>query len=115
MVKESAELPLTSSRRDFLKNAAIAAAGVPLVFSPYVQRRSYSCIIIGPRLAGLAAAHALKDWNLTVLEARPRIGGRVLSYNFNENPQLVCELGGGWEGASPARMKPRGAGFSLTV
>ena len=106
MVKESAELTLTSSRRDFLKNAAVAAVGVPLIFSPYVQRRSYSCIIIGAGLSGLAAAYALKDWNVTVLEARPRIGGRVISFNFKENPELVCELGGEWVGASPRPSRP---------
>ena len=89
MVKESAEPLLNTSRREFLKNAAVAAAGVPLVFSPYVQRRAYSCIIIGAGLSGLAAAHALKDWDVTVLEARPRIGGRVISFNFKENPELV--------------------------
>ncbi|HEV7681192.1 MAG TPA: FAD-dependent oxidoreductase [Pyrinomonadaceae bacterium] len=95
----------TTSRRDFLKTAAVAAAGVPLVFSPYVQRRSYSCIVIGAGLSGLAAAHALKDWNVTVLEARPRIGGRVFSFNFQENPELVCELGAEWIGASHTRMQ----------
>ena len=94
-----------TSRRDFLKNAAVAAVGAPLVLSPYVQRHSYSCIVIGAGLSGLAAAHALKDWNITVLEARPRIGGRVLSFNFKESPELVCELGGEWVGASHERMQ----------
>src|SRR6266850_6287963 len=105
MVRRLAEQTHRTSRREFLKSAAVAAAGAPLVFSPYVQRRSYSCIIIGAGLSGLAAANALKDWNITVLEARPRIGGRVLSFNFKENPELVCELGGEWVGASHERMK----------
>ncbi|HEV7746780.1 MAG TPA: NAD(P)/FAD-dependent oxidoreductase [Pyrinomonadaceae bacterium] len=96
---------LTTSRREFLKGAAVAAVGAPLILSPYVQRRSYSCIVIGAGLSGLAAAYALKDWNVTVLEARPRIGGRVLSFNFKENPELVCELGGEWVGASHTRMR----------
>jgi monoamine oxidase len=94
-----------TSRRDFLKTAAVAAIGVPLVFSPYVQRRKYSCIIIGAGLSGLAAANALDGWDVTILEARPRIGGRIFSYNFKENPDLVCELGGEWIGASHERMK----------
>ena len=105
MVKQTAEQMLRASRRDFLKNAAVAAVGAPLVFSPYVQRRSYSCIIIGAGLSGLAAAYALKGWNVTVLDARPRIGGRILSFNFKESPELVCELGGEWVGASHERMK----------
>ena len=105
MVRRSAKQTLPTSRRDFLRTAAVAAVGAPLVFSPYIQRRSYSCIIIGAGLSGLAAAHALKDWNVTVLEARQRVGGRVVSYNFKENPELVCELGGEWVGASHERMK----------
>src|SRR5882672_1289258 len=108
MVKRSASQTVPASRREFLKSAALAAVGAPLVIRPnfpYVQRRSYSCIIIGAGLSGLAAAYALKDWNITVLEARPRIGGRILSFNFKENPELVCELGGEWVGASHERMK----------
>jgi len=108
MVKRSASQTVPASRREFLKSAALAAVGAPLVIRPnfpYVQRRSYSCIIIGAGLSGLAAAYALKDWNVTVLEARERIGGRVLSFNFKENPELVCELGGEWVGASHERMK----------
>ncbi len=105
MVRLPSEKTQTGTRRDFLKTAAVAAVGAPLVFSPYVQRRAYSCIIIGAGLSGLAAAYALRDWNVTVLEARQRIGGRVLSFKFKENPELVCELGGEWVGASHDRMK----------
>ncbi|HEV7474235.1 MAG TPA: NAD(P)/FAD-dependent oxidoreductase [Pyrinomonadaceae bacterium] len=108
MVRRTVEQPLPISRlsrRNFLKTSALAAVGVPLIFSPYVQRRSYSCIIIGAGLSGLAAANALKDWNITILEARQRTGGRVLSFNFKENPELVCELGAEWVGASHERMQ----------
>src|SRR5512132_4304812 len=115
MVKEPAVPLLKTSRREFLKNAAVAAAGVPLVFSPYVQRRAYSCIIIGSGLSGLAAALALKDWHVTVLEARPRIGGRVISFSFKENPELVCELGGEWVGASHDRMQALCHDFNIKL
>jgi monoamine oxidase len=100
---------LETNRRDFLKTSGLAAIGVPLLFSPYVQRRRYSCIIIGAGLSGLAAAHALKNnkpsWDVTVLEARERTGGRVNSFRFKQNPELVCELGAEWVGESHDRMK----------
>jgi monoamine oxidase len=59
-----------------------------------------TCIVIGAGLAGLAAAYKLrqKKWNVIVLEARDRIGGRVYTYRFREAPGLYCELGGEWVG-----------------
>ena len=105
----------TRSRREFLKTAALAAVAAPLFASPYVQRRSYSCIIIGAGLAGLAAANALRNWNVTVLEARPRLGGRVNSFNFKENPELVCELGAEWIGASHDRMQALCSDFKIPL
>ena len=100
-----------------MKSSALAAAGVPLLFSPFVQRNSYSCIVIGAGLSGLAAAHALKKkhWNVTILEARERTGGRVFSYSFKENPALVCELGGEWVGDSHDRMKALCQDFGIPL
>jgi len=59
-----------------------------------------SCVIVGAGLAGLSAAYRLRKrgWNLTVLEAQQRAGGRVFSYRFDEARHLVCELGGEWIG-----------------
>jgi monoamine oxidase len=107
MVNTRKEQRGSTSRREFLKTAGLAVIGAPLVFSPYVPRRSYSCIVIGAGLSGLAAARILKQarWNVTVLEARERIGGRVLSFSFKDNPDLICELGGEWVGESHERMK----------
>ena len=108
-----------TTRRDFLKDSALAAVGVPLLFSPYVQRRNYSCIIIGAGLAGLAAAHALKNkkpsWDVTVLEARERTGGRVSSFRFKQNPELVCEVGAEWIGESHERMKALCSDFKIPL
>ena len=115
------QAPQTSgtTRRDFLKESAVAAIGVPLLFSPYVQRRNYSCIIIGAGLAGLAAAHALKNrkpsWDVTVLEARERTGGRVSSFRFKQNPELVCEVGAEWIGESHDRMKALCSDFKIPL
>jgi monoamine oxidase len=104
-----------TNRREFLRTATVAAVGAPLVFSPFVQRRRYSCIIIGAGLSGLAAARALKDWDVTLLEARERVGGRIISYRFKDNPQLVCELGGEWVGASHDRMKALCTDFKIPL
>ena len=96
------------TRRRFVKAAAAAALSLPLFpkNSLSLAARS-SCVIIGAGLAGLAAALTLKraGWDVTVLEARERIGGRVLSYSFPQNPGLVCELGGEWVGASHERVQ----------
>jgi monoamine oxidase len=107
MVSTRAKETRAPTRRDFLKTAGLAAVGAPLVFSPYVQRHAYSCIVIGAGLSGLAAANVLKQarWDVTVLEARERLGGRVLSFGFKENPELICELGGEWVGDSHERLK----------
>ena len=105
MVRQASAKAHLSTRREFLRTAGIAAVGAPIVLSPFLQRRTYSCVIIGAGLSGLAAAHALDGWNVTVLEARERIGGRVNSFSFAESPELVCELGGEWVGESHERMK----------
>lgn len=59
-----------------------------------------SCVIIGAGLAGLSAAYRLKkkNWTVTIVEARDRIGGRVFTHHFRENRELYCELGGEWVG-----------------
>src|SRR4051812_2037849 len=98
----------TQTRREFLRRAGLAAVGAPLLFNQTVRARPrHSCVIIGAGLAGLAAAHALRcaDWEVTVLEARDRVGGRVFSHSFAEQPDLVCELGGEWVGASHERLQ----------
>lgn len=92
-----------------MRAAGAAALGVPLLFERAfaITRRRYSCVVIGAGLSGLAAAHALKEagWDVTVVEARQRKGGRVFSYSFESNPELICELGAEWIGASHERMK----------
>jgi monoamine oxidase len=97
------------TRRQFLRAAAGAALGAPLLFDSAfaVQRRRYSCVVIGAGLSGLAAARALKEsgWDVEVVEARNRRGGRVFSYSFDSNPELICELGAEWIGASHGRMQ----------
>ncbi|HEX8710200.1 MAG TPA: NAD(P)/FAD-dependent oxidoreductase [Pyrinomonadaceae bacterium] len=94
-------------RREFLKRAGGAALGAAVLLNSPGRARRRSCIVVGSGLSGLAAAYALKraNWRVTVLEARERTGGRVLSYHFAENPKLICELGGEWVGASHERVQ----------
>jgi monoamine oxidase len=105
------------TRRDFLKRAGVATLGVPFLFNTTFAFQSHSCVIIGAGLSGLAAAYALKraGWRVTVLEARDRIGGRVLSYSFPQSPNLICELGGEWIGASHARVRALCREFNIVL
>ncbi|MDX6272413.1 MAG: hypothetical protein QOD28_3636, partial [Acidobacteriota bacterium] len=110
-------------RRDFIKSFGAAALGVPFLLrdaSAQVARRrgaTHSCVVIGAGLSGLAAAYALTraGWDVTVLEARERHGGRVQSFRFDQNKELVCELGGEWVGASHERMRALCREFDLTL
>ncbi|HLL72384.1 MAG TPA: NAD(P)/FAD-dependent oxidoreductase [Pyrinomonadaceae bacterium] len=115
------------TRRAFLKSFSAAALAVPLMLKgapveAQPQRRRtaggrHSCIVVGAGLAGLAAAYALKraGWDVTVLEARERRGGRIHSFRFEENKELVCELGGEWIGASHDRMRALCREFDITL
>jgi monoamine oxidase len=109
-----------TSRRTFLRHAGAAFAGATLIFDrpAFAQRRARpSCVVVGAGLAGLAAAYALRraNWDVTVLEARDRLGGRILSYSFPDSPGLVCELGGEWVGASHERVQALCREFGITL
>lgn len=71
------------------------------------MKRNNECVVIGAGLAGLAAAYYLtnKHCKVTVLEARDRLGGRVLTHHFCEAPELNCELGGEWIGKNHEAMR----------
>ncbi|MBH2004424.1 MAG: FAD-dependent oxidoreductase [Sphingobacteriia bacterium] len=62
------------------------------------------CIIIGAGYAGLAAARQLKaaGKNILVLEARERVGGRILTEYFADGN--YADLGGQWIGPGHERM-----------
>ncbi len=55
-------------------------------------------VVVGAGFSGLAAARALvaKNVDVTVLEARDRVGGRVVNHRFADG--TVVELGGQWIG-----------------
>lgn len=111
-------MPNKQNRRDFLKIIGASSVGVALSKqNVFAQRRKKSCVIIGAGFAGLAAAFKLKNagWNVTVLEARDRIGGRVFSFRMPQNKNLVCELGAEWVGESHERIKALCADFKITL
>lgn len=98
-----------TTRRTFIKQGALATAGLLLSPSLFAQRapgKKNRVIIIGAGFAGLAAASKLREKNsnaeLTILESRNRIGGRVFSHRLDND--LVIELGGEWVGNSHTRI-----------
>lgn len=97
-----------TTRRDFLKQSAIVAAGTLIMPGAFNINAGVKpkVVIIGAGFAGLAAAYRLKQkgCEVTILEARSRIGGRVFSHVMDKDEDLVIELGAEWVGASHERM-----------
>jgi monoamine oxidase len=110
-------MPHTTNRRNFLKILGSASAGIALSSNSFAQRRKKSAVIIGAGLSGLAAAYKLKNagWSVTVLDARNRIGGRVFSYSFPQQSNLICELGAEWVGESHERIKALCRDFKIPL
>jgi monoamine oxidase len=106
-----------TNRREFLKILGAATAGVAVSSqSAFGQRRKRTCVIIGSGLAGLAAGLKLKNagWDVTILEARDRVGGRVFSHTDTQTG-LVCELGAEWVGESHERIQALCRDFNIPL
>lgn len=107
-----------TNRREFLKIMGSATAGIAVASnSVFGQRRKRSCVIVGSGLAGLAAGFKLKNagWDVTILEARNRVGGRVFSHTMPESGGLICELGAEWVGESHERIKALCIDFNIPL
>ena len=78
-----------ATRRDFLKATLAASAGLLLsrdllwAGAPPTKKVNKSIAVIGAGFAGLACAHELlaAGYDVSVIEARERLGGRVLSFS----------------------------------
>ncbi|HEX6160007.1 MAG TPA: FAD-dependent oxidoreductase, partial [Thermoanaerobaculia bacterium] len=88
------------SRRKFLGTAAttVAAATVaPLTFAPRANAHNAPrVVILGAGTAGLTAAYRLQQSGIQaqLLEAAPRVGGRMYSLQHYFRDDQVAELGG---------------------
>ncbi len=127
--------PLTDlSRREFLRGAAstvavggsvIAAGGVLAGCSEseistadsQFNAKSRSVVIIGAGLAGLAAAYELTrtGWNVRVVEATDRLGGKVLTLTDGWSDGQYVDAGAEYVGANDLRMRRYIADFGLSV
>ncbi len=92
--------PTDLTRRSFL-GASLAAAAVVAIPRLTIADRpdagtARRVIVVGAGLAGLTAAHDLRDagWDVVVLEARDRVGGRVKTVYEPFTDGLHAEAGG---------------------
>lgn len=89
--------PVTfDERREFLRASLAASAGLLISSNawalPRVGRDSRKrIVVIGAGFAGLTAAYELKQlgYDVTILEAQNRVGGRVLSFNAANGNEFI--------------------------
>lgn len=89
------------TRREFVQASAVAAGALLLSAAPTRAANRRKVIILGGGFGGLACGYELKaaGFEVVVLEARNRVGGRVLSFS-DFIPGRVVEGGGELIGAN---------------
>lgn len=91
---------MPTTRREFLGVAAAVTAGLALRPLRVLDRPDAATprrvVVVGAGLAGLTAALDLRaaGWDVVVLEARARVGGRVLTERQAFTDGQIAELGG---------------------
>ncbi|MCU1602654.1 MAG: FAD-dependent oxidoreductase [Frankiales bacterium] len=89
---------MTLSRRALLTGAAVASAVPFLEASAATGSLSADVVVVGAGFAGIEAARDLVKFghDVLLLEARDRVGGRVLNHAIDD--RHVIEVGGQWLG-----------------
>jgi len=72
-------------------------------------------VVVGAGLSGLAAARGLTDAgrNVVVLEARERVGGRLLNATLGDG--VTIDLGGAWVGSDHVRVQRLAAELGIEL
>ena len=95
-----------ATRRSFLGGAAAGAVATaaPAGAARRARTRTADVVVVGAGFAGLAAATAVRaaGKSVVVLEARRRVGGRVLNHRLAQGD--VVEIGGQWVGPTQDRL-----------
>ena len=103
----------TRRRRAFI--AALSSLAAACAMPPRPAGSAGRVLVIGAGFAGLSAARALRQsgWDVTVLEARNRAGGRVLT---DRSTGLPVDLGPSWLHAGPKNpLKTLAAGSGIAT
>ncbi|MEJ7893330.1 MAG: FAD-dependent oxidoreductase [Solirubrobacteraceae bacterium] len=95
-----------TTRRGFIGGAAVgaAAAAAPGAEAAAKGARRADVVVVGAGFAGLAAASAVRaaGKSVIVLEARRRVGGRILNQPIGGGE--VIEIGGQWVGTTQDKL-----------
>ena len=110
------------SRRQFIKAGTAAAAGLAIVPASSIlkigaNRSGEKVIVIGAGLAGLSSAFELNKagFDVTVLEARTRPGGRVRTYRAPFADNLYAEMGAEYVDSSDEYARKYCKEFGLDI
>jgi monoamine oxidase len=113
--------PDSLTRRQFLAGSGLAVASVALAACATTPRPVAAtrrrAVIVGAGLSGLTAALALRSsgWDVTVLEARDRVGGRVHTLYHPFADGLHVEAGGESIDANHDQIQAMARHYGLTL